>query len=224
MRTILITLLVLTLAVPVFADEWTKINAKVDAIDNYVDTEVGAIRDSLEDANDFLQALRGPAAGTLHTVDLAGGLVGRHTILSVTGSGTVWFLPVDSVAVAPANATDSIMVMTSGGATTSDSVLIACDADTWDAGEPLGCGNSSGQLLTAAHYIIAPAVATGSAPHGFPWKVNVHTANYGATAAPLIIGIEVIGGTVTSGTMNFIYWSTGNVTVTATPWTDAVDW
>jgi len=169
----------------------------------------------------------GETAGNLHTVNLASAVVGRHKVLSVTGNGEIWFLPVDSILVTPANATDSIMVMYNGGlfnVSGSDSVIIACDADTWDAGEPLGCPLNSGATPVATHYVVAPSVATASAPYGFPYKLNVHTANHGATAVPMIIGIQVIGGTVTSGRLNFIYWTKGPVTVTEVPFSATADW
>jgi hypothetical protein len=57
MRGILIVLLVLALVLPVQADKLDKIITNLTTVDDLLDTEVGAIRDSLEDANDILQGI-----------------------------------------------------------------------------------------------------------------------------------------------------------------------
>lgn len=207
MRGILIVLLVLALVVPVQADKLDMIITNLTTVDDYVDTEVGAIRDSLEDANDILQVLATPAFGysspkfvsvTVDHSNAAWDDAATNEVFDVTGHVEFWMCVYDSVLIGATNATDSLRILV------GTSLVASFLGDGWDAGEFVSFGGAAvaGPTLTGANACAIDGIGGTIRLHGFSLGTD--------------IGYEHVTAVCLTGSTRWLIWwrplnSTGGV-------------
>ena len=155
-----ITIALLLVAIPVKASELSTLAAAIDAVDNFVDTEIAtidAVVDTInlkvEYAEYMLENIQGiPATSsfflsqTVDHSDPAWDDVATNEVFDVTGYIEFWLMVYDSVNVVCTNATDSLRFLV------GTSLVWSCLGDGFDAGElvPFGTASAAGPVLTTA--------------------------------------------------------------------------